>query len=49
MTVTILDIINRPVFYLKYEISETEFYFGRQVDHLSWAQLIELTSVSGHQ
>jgi hypothetical protein len=32
ITVTILDIIHRPVFYLNQNISETEFYLRLQVE-----------------
>jgi hypothetical protein len=32
ITITILDIIHRPVFYLKYNFSETEFCLRLQVE-----------------
>jgi hypothetical protein len=33
ITVTILDIINYPVFYLKHDVSETGFCLCLQVEH----------------
>jgi hypothetical protein len=30
LTITILDIIHRPIFYLKYDISKTGFYLRLQ-------------------
>jgi hypothetical protein len=32
ITITILDIIQRPVFYLKYDVSETAFCLRLQVE-----------------
>jgi hypothetical protein len=48
LTITNLDVIHRPVFHLKHDVSETAFslsIFRRNLP--SWAQYIQLISVSG--
>jgi hypothetical protein len=35
LTITVLDIIRRPVFYLKHDVSETGFCLRVQVEPLS--------------
>jgi hypothetical protein len=44
ITITILYIIRRPVFYLIHDVSETGFFLGLQVEHVQmgsfyWAHL----------
>jgi hypothetical protein len=38
LIITILDIIHRPVFYLKHDVSVTGFYLRLQVEPISWTQ-----------
>jgi hypothetical protein len=42
VTITILDIIQLPVFYLKHDVSETGFCLRLQVEHLSGDRLAPL-------
>jgi hypothetical protein len=46
VTITILGIVHYPVFYLKYNISETGFCLLHVES--THAQYIELVTVSGH-
>jgi hypothetical protein len=39
ITITIMDIIHRPVFYLKHEVSETGFFLRLQVGPIERAHL----------
>jgi hypothetical protein len=36
--ITILDNVQHPVFYLKHDVSETEFYLPSLIELLSWVQ-----------
>jgi hypothetical protein len=55
ITITILDIIHRPVFYLKHDVSKTGFYFRLQaetsqmgpIDRASLCLLLVVLLVSG--
>jgi hypothetical protein len=47
INITILDIIHRPVFYLKHDVSETGLCLRLQVELLSRTQSTELVSVNG--
>jgi hypothetical protein len=46
--IVFLDIIHIPLFYLKYNVSETGFCLRLQVKaYFIWTQLIDLLPVSG--
>jgi hypothetical protein len=46
ITITILDFTHSPVFYLKLNVSRTGFCLLFRWNSLSWAQQIEISSVS---
>jgi hypothetical protein len=48
-SITTLDIIYRPLFYLKHYVSELEFCLHLHVERTQLGQYIELVSVSGRR
>jgi hypothetical protein len=48
ITITILDIIHRPILYLKHNVSETGLCLCLQVNLLSWIQQKEQVPVFGN-
>jgi hypothetical protein len=42
VTITILDIIHRPVAYLKHNISGTGFYFRLQVEFIKFGPVVRV-------